>query len=102
MTEKKEILSSCCAFGSDGTENVMVEHHHCPIGSMNGYRERTKYLAVPEGKENPILKECTCIYFSGSFGGLQLPTCPYYQGVEEVKRKNKTEYKVLCGALVQE
>ena len=101
MPKGKEILSSCCAFGTDGTENVMVEQHHCPIGSMNGYRERTKNLTVPEGVENPILKECTCIYFSGSFGGLQLPTCSHYQGVKKVKRENRTKYKVLCSALEQ-
>ncbi|MEK3955675.1 MULTISPECIES: hypothetical protein [unclassified Psychrobacillus] len=99
MSKKNEILSSCCAFGSDGTEDVMVEQHQCPIKSTNGYRERTKYLSVPEGTENPILKECSCIRFSGSFGGLQLPTCPHYQGIKKVKRDNRTKYKVLCGAL---
>ena len=99
MPKKTEILSSCCAFGSDGTENVMVEQHDCPIKNMNGYRERTKYLAVPEGQENPILKECACIQYSGSFGGYQLPTCPHYQGAKKVQRDKRTKYKVLCGAL---
>lgn len=98
-SKQKEILSSCCAFGSDGTENVMVVQHDCPIQRTAGYRERTKYIAVPEGHENPIIKECACIQFSGSFGGLQLPTCSHYQGTKKVQRDKRTKYKVLCGAL---
>lgn len=99
MTKKKEILSSCCAFGTDGTEDVQVEQKDCPIKSMIGYRERTKYLAVPEGTENPIIKECSCISFSGFHGRNTLPTCQNYQGSKKVKRDGMTKYKVLCGAL---
>lgn len=99
MAKKKEILSSCCAFGTDGTESVQVPHQECPIGRMVGYRERTKYLAVPEGTENPIVKECSCISFSGYEGRNTLPTCPHYEGTKKVKREGRTKYKVLCGAL---
>lgn len=98
-TKNKEILSSCCAFGSDGTENVMVEFKDCPVGRKVGYRERTKHLSVPNDMENPIIKECTCIYRSGLHGGHMLPPCEHYEGTKKVQRNKRTKYKVLCGAL---
>lgn len=45
---KKEILSSCCAFGNDGTEKVHVLMEDCPIKRKDTERKRNKYLSVPK------------------------------------------------------
>lgn len=96
---KNEILSSCCAFGNDGTESVHVLMEDCPMKRKDTERKRNKYLAVPKGMENPVLHECMCIYRSGLHGGHMIKPCEHYQGTKKVKRNKKTAYKVLCGAL---
>lgn len=97
---KKEIISSCCAFGTDGTEDVHVLVEDCPIKRKDTQRERNKYLSVPKGRENPVLHECQCIYNSGYYGGVHMiPPCENYKGTKKVKREGRTRYKVLCAAL---
>ncbi len=96
---KKEIISSCCAFGTDGTEDVHVLVEDCPIKREDTQRKRNKYLSVPEGMENPVLYECQCIYRSGFHGGHMIKPCVHYQGTKKVQRNKQTKYKVLCAAL---
>ncbi|MBT2580223.1 hypothetical protein J7E43_23090 [Bacillus sp. ISL-8] len=95
---KKEILSSCCALGNDGTENVYVLMEDCPVKRKDTERKRNKYLATPDGVENPVLHECMCIYRSGSYGGHMVKPCEHYQGIKKVQRNKRTKYKVACGA----
>ncbi|TCJ04874.1 hypothetical protein [Cytobacillus praedii] len=97
--KEKEIFSSCCAFGTDGTENVHVLMEDCPIKRTVGERKREKYVAVPEGQENPILHECMCIYRSGLHQQHMIPPCQYYQGTKKVTRDKKKKWKVFCSAL---
>jgi hypothetical protein len=100
MAKKKEIFSSCCAFGTDGTENVHVLIEDCPIKRELGKRTRTKYLSVPEGQENPELTECMCIHRSGLYGGGHMMTpCKHYGGTKKVTRNKRKVYKVSCSAL---
>lgn len=88
---KKEILSSCCAYGGNAIE-VYVLESECPINRELGKRVQ------PNFNKDVVVKECNCIYIS-DFKGEVVPPCKYYNGLKQVKRKKKTEYKVECAAL---
>lgn len=83
--DKKEIFSSCCAFGKV-TEEVHVLQEDCPINREVGKRE---------SKGN---HEATCVYIS-VFDGTVVTPCEHYKGIEKVKRNKETKYKVVCDAI---
>ena len=80
--KEKEIISSCCVFASDGSEEVHVKESDCPIRREIG----------------KIDGECTCIYKRG-LGSFGILPCKYYEGTKRVTRNKRKVYKVLCGAL---
>lgn len=90
---KTEILSSCCAFGTDGSEEVHVLKSDCPIQRKEGEREVSNYDGTTQN-------ECTCIYMSPFGGGVK--PCEFYNGTKKVKRNKRTEYKVECSAFSEE
>jgi hypothetical protein len=83
--KEKEILASCCAFGSDGTEEVHVLESVCPIKRELGKRNNGP--------------DCTCIYYSGFHRKIIIPPCEHYKGVKKVQSNKKREYKVQCSAV---
>lgn len=94
--KKKEILSSCCAFGSDGTEEVHVLKADCPLERQVGQR-----IVEPMSDYEEYRTECTCVYYSG-IRGYVIEPCEYYKGTKKVQRNKQREYKVLCKALEEE
>jgi hypothetical protein len=80
----KEILSSCCAFGS-GCEEVHANKCECPISRQLGSRT------------NGDSEEVTC-YYRSPFSGVVVPRCEHYNGILKVKRNGRTEYKIVCAA----
>lgn len=92
-TKDKEILSSCCAFGSDGSEEVHVLAEECPIN-----RDLGKRKVEPFFKHEQERTECTCVLYS-DYSGMVVPPCKYYGGTKKVQRNKRREYKVFCKAL---
>lgn len=88
MKNKKEIFSSCCAFGG-GYEEVHVLRVECPIDRKLGQR------TVQFGEKTR--EECTCIYSNIFDSGIS--KCEHYQGIKKVKRNKQDEYKVLCSKI---
>lgn len=84
-TKEKEVISSCCAFASDGSEEVHVKEDDCPIN---------RQLGKGDG-------ECTCIYrnCSSGFSSLGVPRCEFYDGTKLVTRNKRKVHKVLCRAV---
>lgn len=74
----REIFSSCCAIGSDGSEEVHVLRSVCPI-----VREEEQRIVKPIFKQENERAECTCICFSAG-SGMNTPPCKYY-GVATLK-----------------
>jgi hypothetical protein len=88
---KKEILSSCCAFGG-GSQEVYVLKEECPISREEGQR------VVRNLREER--HECTCVNYSSL--GTWVSPCQHYKGIKKVQRKGLTEFQVLCSALEEE
>jgi hypothetical protein len=94
-SDATDIISPCCAFGSDGSENVTVKMCDCPSKRQIG--KRTIETSFNSGEE---IEVATCIYRSIFSGGF--PTCGHYQGTMKVKRPDeqfgfmRDQYKVLC------
>ena len=91
--KKKEILSSCCAFGNEGTEEVHVLKTDCPLERQVGQR-----VVEPMSDYEEYRTECTCVYISG-LRGMVISPCEHYQGIKKVQRNKERKYKVLCSAL---
>ncbi|MBL4952084.1 hypothetical protein JK635_07655 [Neobacillus sp. YIM B02564] len=92
MAKRQELEPSCCAIGSDGTEEVHVLESDCPINREEGKR---KVKPIREGE--PERTECTCIYMS-SFGGRVKP-CEHYRGCKQVQRNKRKVWRVFCDAV---
>lgn len=89
---KNEIISSCCAIGGDGTEEVHVLEADCPIKREEGKREVEPFFKHEEKRT-----ECTCIYLAGT-RGLVIKPCQHYQGIKQVQRNKEKVWKVFCAA----
>jgi hypothetical protein len=92
-SNEKDILSHCCSFGSDGSENVNVKMCECPTKRQIGKRE----ISTRFGSDEKV-EVATCVHLS--LFNYSFPTCEHYQGTIKVNRPDEKyeQYKVVCTA----